>query len=148
MAEFHVIRAHFPAGECLLVWGGALFCPTFLELRFCRGAVPGFAPELGEPLPLLQGAALCWGLGMASRGVCFAASLCRPDCSVWGRSESSAVPFTGDTTTGRGRSKAEQVAPALCSGNDFVVAFCFDVVALSWLRDYLKFLLQEGEACP
>lgn len=67
---------------------------------------------------------------------------------MWGRFESSAVAFTGDTTKGSGRSKAEEVAPALCSGNDLVVAFSFDLVALSWLRDYLKFLFQEGVACP
>lgn len=58
------------------------------------------------------------------------------------------MAFTGDTTMRSGRSKAEEVAPALCSGNDLVVAFCFDLVALSWLRDYLKVLHQEGVACP
>lgn len=49
---------------------------------------------------------------------------------------------------GHSNNKIKQMVPALCSGNDFVVTYYFDFVALSQLRDALNFLLQEGEACP
>ena len=49
---------------------------------------------------------------------------------------------------GHSNNKTKQMAPALSSGNDFAATYYFDFVAPSQLRDALKFLLQEGEACP
>jgi len=48
---------------------------------------------------------------------------------------------------GRGNNKAEQMVLALSSGNGCGVTSYFDFGALSQLRDALKFLLGEGEAC-
>lgn len=45
-----------------------------------------------------------------------------------------------------GRTKL--TVPTLNSRKAFVVTYCFVCVALSQLRDALKFLVQEGEACP
>lgn len=68
---------------------------------------------------------------------------------MYSRFESSVLPFLGGITlTGHSNNKTKQMVPALSSGNDFVVTYYFDFVALSQLRDALKFLLQEGEACP
>lgn len=67
---------------------------------------------------------------------------------MYGRFESSVLPFLGEITLmGHSNDKTKQMVPALSSGNDFVVTYYFDF-ALSQLRDALKFLLQEGEACP
>lgn len=51
-------------------------------------------------------------------------------------------------SVGHSNTKTKQAAPAFSSGSDFVVTYYFDFVALSQLRDALRFLFQEGEACP
>lgn len=81
-------------------------------------------------------------------GICSAASYHRAEWSVYGRFESSVLSFLGEITLmGHSNNKTKQMASVLSSGNDFVVTYYFDFVAVSQLRVALKFLLQEGEAC-
>lgn len=58
-------------------------------------------------------------------------------------------PFQTEVTlVGQSISRTKLTVPTLNSGKAFVVTYYFVCVALSQLRDALKFLLQEGEACP
>lgn len=88
-------------------------------------------------------------MGIVLHGICFAASFHRLECCVYGRFENGILPCLGEIALmGHSNNKTEQMAPALTSGSNFVVTTCFNFVSLSCLRDALKFLLQEGEACP